>query len=178
MDLQWHMRKSGSGRWGARGADATLIVGLVLSVLGLLFLLVAAGTTVSTERFLSKCLPAQGTVTALRTVVDAKTHSETYAPVFTFTTKKGQSYTIHSGSSSNPPGFTVGETVRVLYDPEKPTDARIDTLWQIWVFPIVFSILGGPLTLAGLTLLILGRSQKRREQQKKEDWSITVTEPW
>ena len=182
MDLQWHVRRGGGiggvTRWGATGSAALLIAGGIFSVLGLCFLLVAGATTAWTEHFLSKSLPATGTVTALRTVADTQAHSESYAPVFSFVARDGQSYAVDSGSSSNPPGFAVGETVRVLYDPANPTDAKIDTFFQIWVLPIVFGILGGIFTLVGLTLLVVGRLTRRREKQEKNEWSITVTEPW
>jgi hypothetical protein len=162
MDLQvtW---KGGANQWGARGADAQLLVGLIFTVLGASFLTMGLGMALWTAHFLSRSVSAQGTVVQMRAVQDAKTHTETYAPVIGFVARDGHSYTVDSHSSSNPPSYVVGEMVRVLYDPEDPAEGKIDSVWQVWGIAIVFSALGSLFLLTGIVLLWIGRRRKRRE---------------
>jgi hypothetical protein len=132
-------------------------------------LLVALGFAIYTAHFIHSSAVAEGKVLSLREVVrhsdDVDQHeSITYAPVFTFKTADGASYTVSSDTGSSPAGFTVGDTVRVLYSPSNPSAARIDTFAQLWFTPMVFGCLGVGAIAAGLLLLDLERRRSRREQ--------------
>ena len=95
---------------------------------------------------------------------DADQHeSITYAPVFNFKAADGASYTVSSDAGSSPPGFAVGETVRVLYSQSNPSVAKIDTFAQLWLMPMIFGCLGAGAIAAGLLLLRLERRRARRE---------------
>jgi len=125
-------------------------------------LLVALAFAIYTAHFIRSSAIAEGKVLSLREVVshsdDADQHeSITYAPVFTFKAADGASYTVSPDMGSSPPGFAVGETVRVLYSPLNPAGARIDTFAQLWLMPMIFGILGVGSTVAGLLLLYLER---------------------
>jgi hypothetical protein len=66
----------------------------------------------------------------------------TYAPVFNFVFD-GQTYTIHSKTGSNPPEFSLGQKVPVVFHAGDPRDAQIDTFGQKWGLAVSFAI-GGP----------------------------------
>jgi hypothetical protein len=51
----------------------------------------------------------------------------------------------HSGRSwvqSDPPSHSVGDKIRVLYRPENPAEARIDSFVELWLFSTVFPVAG------------------------------------
>ena len=58
--------------------------------------------------------------------------SRSYAPVVRFKTPDGKSVKFTSDSSSNPPSYSVGERVTVLYDPAKPRNAKLEG-WDNWL---------------------------------------------
>ena len=83
--------------------------------------------------FVRRSIAARGEVIALeRTAGSGRWATYDYAPVFRFETANGESVTVTSDISSSPPSFTEGEAVSVLYDPSKPSDAKIHTFLQTW----------------------------------------------
>jgi hypothetical protein len=131
-------------------------------------LLVGLGFAIYTTYFIRSSAVADGKVLSLRETVKHsdnpnQSDSITYAPVFTFKAADGASYTISSDTGSLPAGFAVGEIVHVLYLPSNPSGARIDSFEQLWIFPLIFGLLGLGVTAAGLLLLHLERRRIRRE---------------
>ena len=118
----------------------TLRVSLLAA--GPCLMLAAAGFVVSTELFLHNSIRTTGIVVSLREVQDEENHSVNYAPVFQFVAEDGQSYTISSDTSSNPSEFAVRQKVPVLYEPKYPMGAKIDSFLQLWLFPLIFGIIG------------------------------------
>jgi len=121
-------------QWGLIGAGA-------------IFILLAAGMSLYEVSFLKHAVHATGKVIQLdehvTEVNGAKTLS--YAPVFRFSAK-GTVHTIHSGSGANPPGFSVGQDVSLVYSEDDPEHAEIDTFGQEWGLAVGFGI-GGPIAL-------------------------------
>jgi hypothetical protein len=131
----------------------------VCLVNGPIFIALALGFGIYTGMFLHRSVSVDGTVVRLDIVRDNDNNSLTYSPVFTFAANDGNSYTVSSNISSNPPSFEVGENVRVLYEPKYPTRAKIGAFWQLWTMPVVFGILG---TIASVVGFFLFRLEKRR----------------
>jgi len=70
---------------------------------------------------------------------------ETYYPVVEFTASDGKRRSVQLSEGSWPPAYEVGEEVTVLYDPEKPLDARIKSAGSsalMWILPGITGILG------------------------------------
>ena len=81
------------------------------------------------------------------TVVGVSQHQQmeggpTYAPTVTFVTKDGRSIRFTSNVSSGSWKDRIGESVTVRYDPADPTNARIDSLFQLWGRSIIPIALG------------------------------------
>ena len=85
-----------------------------------------------------------------------------FAPVFVFTTSDGAEHTVQSRTGSDPPGYVVGQAVRVLYRGDEPGSARIATFGQLWGPACGFGIAGLTLSAVGAVLLMWGRSRIRR----------------
>ena len=99
----------------------------------------AVVTAVQSWRFLRSAVPVVGTVVALReTGGDA---GSTRAPVVEFTNQMGETFTLNSRMSSDPPAHRVGDRLAVLYLPIHPESARADHPAEFWMAPIVFSVL-------------------------------------
>ncbi len=84
-----------------------------------------------TERFLAQAQATQGQVVEM---VTSRSHdsNDTYAPMVEFTNPATNSrQRFRHPVSSNPPSYSVGEPVTVLFDPHNPSDARIDSgIWN------------------------------------------------
>jgi hypothetical protein len=132
---------------------------------GPVFIALAIGFGIHTSSFLHHSIAADGTIVSLRTVKDDKDGTTTYAPIFTFLAANGQTYTVSSDSGSNPPSFAPGKHVRVLYEAGNPIGAEIDSFWQVWVFPVVFAIIG-------LIATVMGHALYRYEKPKSPQFSL------
>jgi len=60
----------------------------------------------------------------------------TYSPIFEYR-YGGQTYTYESVNSSYPPSKDIGERATLLVDPDKPTRARENSFWELWLLPVI-----------------------------------------
>jgi len=102
-----------------------------------------------TEFFLERAVPAAGVVVDV--VANDSGDTTTYAPVVAFE-HQGRTYRFKDSVGSNPPSHRMGEAVRVLYDPGRPSDARIDRGRWNKVIPILIAISGGMFCALGIWL--------------------------
>lgn len=66
-------------------------------------------------------------------------------PVVRFTASSGQEITFLGSTNTSPPwaDYRAGGKVAVIYDPQQPENARIDTFAEIWFAPLLLWIVGG-----------------------------------
>jgi hypothetical protein len=143
-----------------QGIRILRIITWLILIPGTVLLIVGIGFGISTRVFITHSISANGKVIRL----DEKTNSDGkvgYSPVFTYINADGNSYTIYSDTSSNPPGFVEGESVRVLYSKDDPASARIDSFLQLWLMPVVFCSIGGVFALSGTLFLFFTRKQAK-----------------
>jgi hypothetical protein len=112
--------------------------------------------------FIHKATGTGGQILNLIPVVDKENEASYYAPIFTFVTPDGRSFTITSSTSTNPSGFAAGHTVRVLYNPRNPADARLKSTAQLWMVSLIGAPLGLFLSTLGGMLLLLDRRYRRK----------------
>lgn len=60
-----------------------------------------------------------------------------YAPVVSFKSKSGNQYRFESSQASNPPSYSVGETVEVIYNPSNPCNASINDFFSRWFLSLL-----------------------------------------
>ncbi len=125
-------------------------IGAVLVMFGTVALLAGILFTIFTYLFVGGATSATGTVTGFSTDKGISypviQFPDTLAPV-TFTA---------TFSSTNEP-YKVGDKVAVLFNPETPTAARVNSFFSLWYFPVFLLIAGGVLLLVGGGLLFLTR---------------------
>lgn len=143
------MKKHGWVSWLFAGLGAALLVG-------------ALALALNTRKFIASADRAQGTVVEMIPVRDKDDGSMTYKPVVEYTSKRGQKITFTSSFSSNPPSYSVGETVDVLYAPDEPLDARIDGFGSLWLGPLILSFIGAIFATIGLAILLISRARQKR----------------
>jgi len=89
---------------------------------------------------------------------------EYYFPVVEFIAQDGRRRSVKMSEGSDPPSFEVGDEVTVLYEPEHPLDARIQSVESsalMWVLPGITGILGVCFSAAVLFVLrVLIREEK------------------
>lgn len=112
------------------------------------------------QAFLKRAETVQGTVIEL--ISKRSDNSTTYAPVVTFTTKKGNKIEFTSSVSSNPPSYSEGESVEVFYDPAEPKDASINGFASLWLGPLILGILGTVFFLIGFGIILFGFLKQRK----------------
>jgi hypothetical protein len=91
---------------------------------------------------------------------------ETYRPIILFTTREGQQVRYDSIVASYPPRYSVGDKVRILYDPDRPELARINDFSDLWLRPVFLGGVGSILAVLGAASLHTrykyGRERTRR----------------
>jgi hypothetical protein len=130
----------------------TFTVGLVA---GLLFLSLGLWQFVGSWRAAVTWPKADGVV--VRNVLKS---TGGYVPVVRFVTSQGEKYRFTDAVGASVAKYAVGERVRVAFDPDEPTAARIvSPLWRLWLAPGVFTLLGLALVVGcGLRLIFISRS--------------------
>jgi hypothetical protein len=125
-------------------------------------LLVSIGFAIRTALFTRNAARASAEVVRLNERFSENNDDAEFAPVFQFVAENGKSYTVTSSTATSPPSFTVGEKVQVLYRKSDPGGAEIDSLWQLWLVPIILVAIGLSHGVIGSILWLLERRQDRR----------------
>src|SRR5687768_6517911 len=110
----------------------THVFGTILALIGLILLTVCGFIYYNEQQFLNKAISAPGIVTQMGESRSSK-GSPTYYPIVEFTDQAGQKTIFSSSYSSSPPAYEVGETVEVLYEPGKPSQAEIKGFFSQWL---------------------------------------------
>lgn len=80
-----------------------------------------------------------------------------YYPVVSFPTPRMQDVHFVSTLGSCEPFYTKGDSVPVLYHPERPEHhAEIDDFWTFWFGPALLSVMGFLFTVMSSAILALG----------------------
>jgi hypothetical protein len=124
---------------------------IILKLFGVLFLLVGLALFGREIRFGQSALSAPGTIIDVRVTENAD--GPNYVPVVEFSPQDGR--VVHFQGTSTSPAPVKGTPVKVLYDIEKPEQARIDSFVQRWLFPTIF-------TPVGLVLILIGTGWRTR----------------
>jgi uncharacterized protein DUF3592 len=135
--------------------------GVLLCGAGAVALLWAGVVIYRNRQFVAQAAQATGTVTAV--VMGVGSEEVLYFPVVRFQTRDGQAIEFTSGVGSSPSRFKTGQPVSVIYNPQQPQKARLNSGLFLWGGPTLLIILGCGLGLLGLVLVgiqyILNRLQ-------------------
>lgn len=122
----------------------------------------------NTSIFLENAISAEGEVIELvrsrSSSSSTSGSSYTYAPVVKFKTRKGVSIEFTSTTSSNPPSYSRGERVNILYVEGKPDSAKINSFFSLWGTSIIVAGLGVAFFLIGGGLIVKGIRKSRNKE--------------
>lgn len=144
---------------------ALSIIKTVFTLAGIAMLVGAYFLFQNTQYFLKDALTAEGTVIELVRV--RSSDSTTYKPVVTFKTQSGSMIEFASSTSSNPPAYSQGEIVEVLYQESSPEKARINGFFSLWGAPVILGGLGFVFFLVGFGIIFFGILKNRKTQYLK-----------
>jgi hypothetical protein len=145
------------------GGRASRIIALLMLSLGVPLLLGAGYAVWSEFAFRRIAVEADGRVVEMIREVGSSSNSGgrsvSYRPVFVFSPEGGKEVRARGSFSSNPPCCSVGERVRVRYDPARPESAAMVSFIQSWLVAIILGGIGLVFTGIGLAMRRVGRAQ-------------------
>ena len=98
--------------------------------------------------FVAEASLAEGTVVEL--VASRSSDSgTTWRPVVRFVAADGKAVQFTSSTSTNPPSYSRGEKVDVLYSASRPHDAAIKGFLSLWLGPIIVGGIGAVFLAVG-----------------------------
>jgi hypothetical protein len=129
-----------------------LVASLIFFAVGVGLLAGAAFAWLHTRRFVAEAVRGFGEVVRLQERSD---DSVTYSPVIRFSGPGGRAVEFTESTSSNPPGYSVGDRVEILYRPHDPERARLASPWRLYLLAGILGTIGGVFSLLGLLLSVL-----------------------
>jgi hypothetical protein len=130
-----------------------LAFGSIFAGVGSIFAVIGITIGINTYSFVGTAVSTQGTVIDLE--LGSSTDSEgrsfsVYYPVVKFTASNGEPTIFESNTGSQPPAFTKGQQVEVLYNPQKPNSAMINSSrFDLWFAPAMITGMGSVFVLIG-----------------------------
>lgn len=128
---------------------------------GIAMLLGAGVAYKNVDAFVQGALTAEGTVVYL--VKNKDSDSVVYKPVVQFTGQNGEQAEFTSSVGTNPPAYSVGDTVEVLYAPDDIDDAKINDLFSLLGSVIILTAFGGVFFLLGAIIFMVGIFRNRKK---------------
>ena len=130
----------------------------------------------STQDILKTAVSTQGTVIELVRSRSSSSSSSsslsdsdyTYAPVVEFETQDGRRVEFKSSTSSNPPSYSRGEKVEVLYQETFPENAKIQGFFSLWGLSMIVGIFGLILSLIGFGIIFSSIKKSKKIKALKD----------
>ena len=127
----------------------------LLPISAVILLGVSIWYTYTSYAFYSNGIEVPGTVVRLESSHSSE-GGTTYSPVFSYTVD-GQQYEYESVNSSSPPSNEVGDVETLLVDPSKPSKARQNSFWELWLLPCILCPISGVMIILSIGIPLLVR---------------------
>lgn len=134
-------------------SKAILWAGIFFLPFGLLFGGIGTWSYWSDRELAAVGSTTQGTVISMERSRDSDGNS-TYSPTVEFFDQRGIRHQFTSSVSSSPPSFSRGEAVTVIYDPDAPGQAIIDSFSTRYLLPLMFGGFGALFALIGAGMIV------------------------
>ena len=137
------------------------LVVLIVLVVGAPFFLIGASQAISTQQQIDAFARARGTVVnnAYLESDAGNSSSGAYYPVVEFKPNDGPQQRFTDGAGSLPPDYAVGDSVDLIYNPNRPAEARIASWLRLWFVPTLLIGIGLlPISVVIIILIKLRRS--------------------
>lgn len=138
----------------------------LFALIGLGLLVASVFLYLNTREFINSSARAEG-----RVIAHAQSKSSDgdpmYAPVISFRTPDGQMVEFKSQTSSSSPSPAVGEAVEVLYNPQRPQEAEVNSFSSLWTLNIILSALGAGFFIIGTIVFMVFRRTGQDESRSQ-----------
>lgn len=123
--------------------QTVLMVAIIALLAGIILLIFAYYSYNAQKAFIANAIHANGTVTEIILhKTTSKDGHDTYAPVISFEDAQGREHVFESNKNTSKPVHKIGQTVYIIYDPQKPSKAEINEVAALWLYPIMFGGIG------------------------------------
>lgn len=126
---------------------AAWLFGGIFGGLGSIFALIGFGMIANDLMFASSAEETTGTV--IRNITQSDSDGVSYKPVVEFRDSSGTRREFASSMSTSWIAYDQGETVDVLYDPDNPERASIDSTTERYILPGIFAAMGSLFAVIG-----------------------------
>jgi len=152
----------------------------ILPLTGIGLLMGAFFSYRNTSLFVQEASRAEGTIVDMVTVdtVSARGYRSTvYYPTINFMDRGGEKIEFKSTIGTNPPSYSKGQKVEILYRPTDPQNAQINDFGSLWTGPIVLGSIGGGFLIIGtivmtIPFIVFGLPERDKEYLKVSGVSI------
>jgi hypothetical protein len=133
---------------------------LVRKIAGPLVLILAGGATLGVAAFFYRetASELQGSIQTTARIVEVRrsvVRPITYQPVVEFRTEAGNLVRFAPNVASEMLNeFSVGDEIRIRYNPDYPTNLRVDSFLSIWVEVLIFGFFGLALFITGIAAAV------------------------
>ncbi len=134
---------------------------MIAFLVGIIFFLIGLGLSVSgvfsifkVRRQVADSVKTAGTVFGFGKIMGKSGYI--YCPQVAFTDAKGRQIKFQSEVGSQPPAYNIGQKVQIIYQPNNPQKAEIDSVMSLWFVPGCTSALGLAFTFLGFVLFFVG----------------------
>jgi len=128
-------------------------IGMLMVFIAVIAILTGSFSLIKTFNFISKAVKTYGIIAELHRSDDVS--GVTYRPVFSFMDTSGNQYNVYSSLGDDPPKYKVGDKVPVVYDPEQPQKAQIDSFLDLYGLPLAMVIIAVINLAVGLFLIFV-----------------------
>ncbi|GAA5166607.1 DUF3592 domain-containing protein [Viridibacterium curvum] len=128
----------------------------VLMFLGLCVLASALFMAWQTHTFIARAIELPGRV------VDMHEDGDVLFPLIEYSDNAGGKHVFKSGTGSEQPSLGMGTQVTVLHDPELREESRINSFAELWLSPLIASIIGISLIYGSLHSTVAGHLNYRK----------------
>lgn len=147
------------------------------TLIGLSLVTIAFSMYSNTHSFLDHAVTTEGTVTQLvRSYSSQNSGSSSYFPVIRFFTPDGNLVEFQSSTGSNPPSYSRGELVEVLYSPERPERAQINSFGSLWGGTLIIGGLGLVFFLVGFSIILAGSLGRRKADYLRQHGTPVISQ--
>jgi len=126
-----------------------LMIGLTFAVIGLVALMIGILWIRSTKERMKTMINHTGTVVEMIRV-ERPGETATFYPVIEFKTQTGEVFRFEGKTSGPENEYKIGEQVEILYEPQDPQGAMINSWKELWFPSIALMIIGGGIMLSGI----------------------------
>jgi len=136
---------------------------IIILMVSLPFLGVGLYEAYKAQRMLRTYGHTSGIVTGTSFYVDPEDNSGAYYPNVTFQPEDSRPVSFTEGVGTSPARYRTGDEVRVIYNPDNPREARINSWFHLWLGPLIFMVVGAVPLLINLLLNLFGLSDRARQ---------------